>query len=134
MASEASRLGSVCSSRPACMPKACSTRSPHLAASTEKINASVPAADSPVASLVAGVLEPGEPAGPDPILLPGDGSATVTADPADRGAGEIRPTFHIVPGAPRGQSFASAIARQHGIAFEQLRQKLGERGLLPART
>lgn len=105
-----------------------------LAADAERINASVPEADSPVASLVAGVLEPGEPAGPDPILLPGDGSAGVTTDPADRGAQEIRPTFHIVPGAPRGQSFASAIARQHGIAFEQLRQKLGERGLLPARA
>lgn len=109
-----------------------------LAASTERINASVPEADSPVASLVAGVLGPDEPQGPDPIFVrpPGEEEAApgvVAPDPADRGDGEPRPTFHIVPGPPRGQSFASAIARQHGIAFEQLRQKLAERGYLPPR-
>ncbi len=105
-----------------------------LAASTPKINASVQEADSPVASLVAGVLDVGEPQGPDPIIIrrPGEDSAGPPAapDPAERDDGEPRPTFHIVPGPPRGQSFASAIARQHGIAFEQLRRKLGERGFL----
>jgi DNA mismatch repair protein MutS len=49
-------------------------------------------------------------------------------DPAERGEGEPRPTFHIVPGPPRMQSFASAIARQHGISYTQLRQKLRQRG------
>jgi len=135
-----------------------------LAAATERINASVPEADSPVASLVAGVLGPDEPQGPDPIVIrrPGEGAgegagegrgtggggaagsgdATGSsgaaggggvADPADRGDGEPRPTFHIVPGPPRGQSFASAIARQHGISFDQLERKLGERGFLRGR-
>ncbi len=104
-----------------------------LAAATERVNASVPEADSPVASLVAGVLGPDEPQGPEPIFLrrPGeddDASHGPGPDPADRGEGEPRPTFHIVPGPPRGQSFASAIARQHGISFDQLKRKLGERG------
>ena len=131
-----------------------------LAAATDRINESVPDADSPVASLVAGVLEPGEAGGPEPIWIrrageepaAGDGwgpwstAALGTADhtaggaepavpgaaldPADRGQGEIRPTFHIVPGPPRMQSFASAIAKQHGISFGQLRQRLRERGIL----
>lgn len=106
-----------------------------LAASAERINASVPGADSPVASLVAGVLAPEEPQGPEPILIHRPGAADPpelqAPDPSERGEGEPRPTFHIVPGPPRMQSFASAIARQHGIAFDQLRAMLASRGLLP---
>jgi DNA mismatch repair protein MutS len=134
-----------------------------LAAAADRINESVPGSDSPVASLVAGVLEAGDPPAPEPIWLHRDGPGGVgrgpeglrpsgsppseasdrgpagaqpprsqgLPDPAERGEGEPRPTFHIVPGPPRMQSFASAIARQHGISFAQLQQKLRERGILP---
>ncbi len=103
-----------------------------LAASADRINESVPGADSPVASLVAGVAEPGDPPGPDPIWLGAQDGTAPAADPADRGEGEVRPTFHIVPGPPRMQSFASAIAKQHGISFAQLQARLRERGIVRA--
>ena len=107
-----------------------------LAAAADRINESVPGADSPVASLVAGIQEAGGDPGPAPIDLrrPGESDAAgaeTLADPADRGEGEIRPTFHIVPGPPRMQSFASAIAQQHGISFGQLRERLRGRGIAP---
>ncbi len=105
-----------------------------LASATERINDSVPGADSPVASLVAGIREGEEDPGPEPIWIGAPGDAAPDGgedrDPADRGEGEIRPTFHIVPGPPRMQSFASAIAKQHGISFGQLRQRLRERGIV----
>lgn len=107
-----------------------------LAVAADRINDSVPGADSPVASLVAGIQEAGEDPGPAPIEIRRRGEAGTAGeeagpDPADRGAGEIRPTFHIVPGPPRMQSFASAIAQQHGISFGQLRERLRERGIAP---
>jgi DNA mismatch repair protein MutS len=110
-----------------------------LAATVDRINASVPEGDSPVGSLVAGVAEDGDPV-PEPFWFarPGaggeDGAPTEGAagedDPAARGEGEPQPTFHVVPGPPRGQSFASAIARQHGISYPQLREKLRARGIV----
>ncbi len=39
----------------------------------------------------------------------------------------VRGTFRIVPGVPAGHSYASEIARQHGLTFEQLQQLLNER-------
>ncbi len=104
-----------------------------LAASVDRINASVPDADSAVGSLVAGVLEPGDTA-PEPITFGRTAEAVAapgTEPPAgaERGEGEPQPTFHIMPGPPRGLSFASAIARQHGISFAQLRDRLRARGI-----
>jgi DNA mismatch repair protein MutS len=108
-----------------------------LAAAADRINESVPGADSPVASLVAGIQEGDADPGPEPIEIrrrgdpEGAAGEEAVPDPADRGEGEIRPTFHIVPGPPRMQSFASAIAQQHGISFGQLRERLRERGIVP---
>ncbi len=107
-----------------------------LAASVDRLNAAVPDADSTVGSLVAGVLEPGDSA-PDPFTFgrSGDPGSAPGLDPPDdpaaRGEDEPRPTFHIMPGPPRGLSFASAIARQHGISFAQLRARLAARGIGP---
>ena len=41
-----------------------------------------------------------------------------------------RRTFRIRPGAPRGISYASEIARQHGISYPQLHRVLEQRGLV----
>lgn len=41
----------------------------------------------------------------------------------------VRATYRIVPGAPKGRSYASEIALQHGLTFEQLRQLLQDRGM-----
>ena len=43
-----------------------------------------------------------------------------------------RRTFRILPGKPRGVSYASEIAEQHGISFQQITDKLNERGVLGA--
>lgn len=65
---------------------------------------------------------------------PGDGAvASLLADSTDDGslseAPVIRRTFRIVPGAPRGISYAAEIAREHGISFDQLARLLQDRGL-----
>lgn len=103
-----------------------------LAASVDRINASVPDADSPVGSLVAGVADAGDVV-PEPFtfgrLETGVAAEDVVVEGQDRGEDEPRPTFHIMPGSPRGLSFASAIAKQHGISFPQLRARLRERGI-----
>ena len=44
----------------------------------------------------------------------------------------VRRTYRIVPGPPQGLSHAREIAARYGISFEQLRTKLGDRGLLSA--
>jgi hypothetical protein len=47
------------------------------------------------------------------------------------GVGISRRTYRILPGAPRGASFASEIAEHHGISFAQLAKLLQERQVLP---
>jgi DNA mismatch repair ATPase MutS len=42
-----------------------------------------------------------------------------------------RRTFRVHPGRPRGHSYASDIAEQHGISYAQVRRLLKERGVLP---
>jgi hypothetical protein len=78
-----------------------------LAARVEEINAQTPG-DSLVGSLVAEAEE----------------STT------DSGMGHRR-TFRIRPGPPRGSSYASEIAVQHGISFAQLAALLRQRGVVP---
>jgi hypothetical protein len=39
----------------------------------------------------------------------------------------VRGTFRIVAAMPAGRSYASEIARQHGLTFEQLNGLLAER-------
>ena len=73
-----------------------------LAAAAEAINADTPG-DSRVASLVA----------------------MVVVDGAD---GAARRTYKIVPCPPTGSSYARDIARRYGISFEQIRDKLDQRG------
>ncbi|MGI9148013.1 MAG: MutS-related protein [Chloroflexota bacterium] len=73
-----------------------------LAAAVAEINATTPG-DGLVGSLVA---EPG--AAPTEVQLR---------------------TFRIRPGSPHGQSFAAAIADQHGISFPQLLELLRQRGI-----
>ena len=54
-------------------------------------------------------------------------------DEADSGVGpQHRRTFSIHPGYPRGRSYASDIARRHGISFSQLAALLRERGISAA--
>ncbi len=62
-------------------------------------------------------------AAPDPDGAPDDG---------DRAA--HRRTFRVHPGPPRGSSYASDIAAQHGISYPQLARLLRDRGILPPRT
>lgn len=78
-----------------------------LAADLERLNAEAPPG-APVVSLVAGVAAPD--AG-------GDGEAATR-------------TYKITPAPPMGLSYARDIARRYGISFEQLRDKLRERGAL----
>ncbi|MBC7293213.1 MAG: hypothetical protein H5T84_03735, partial [Thermoleophilia bacterium] len=42
----------------------------------------------------------------------------------------IRQTYRIVPGPPRGHSYARDIAARYGISFDQLADLLRRRGLL----
>jgi hypothetical protein len=83
-----------------------------LAASVDEINATTPGA-SAVGSLVADAED---------------------TDDAESDAHHRR-TFRIHPGAPRGRSLASDIARRYGISFPQIAALLQERGIsatLPA--
>lgn len=77
-----------------------------LAKSVAEINASTPGR-STAGSLVAGV----------------EGEGAIV----ERGH---RRTYNISPGPPRGVSYASEIAEQHGISYAQLERLLRERGLL----
>ncbi len=95
-----------------------------LALAADRINAAVAEADSPVASLVAGVRPPGVP-DDGPAYWIGEG-AQPEPEPDD---GEPHATFRVAPGPPQGRSFASAIARAHGITFAQIRARLRSRGI-----
>ncbi len=75
-----------------------------LAAACDDLNADTPG-DSIVASLVS-------------IAQDGDGS------------GGVRQTYQIVPGPPRGHSYARQIAARYGISYDQLTDLLRARGLL----
>src|SRR5437660_1147264 len=77
-----------------------------LATRVDAINATT-GGDGTVGSLVAGVED-------------------------ERGPGERghRRTFRICPGKPRGLSYASEIAEQHGISYPQLARLLRDRGLV----
>ena len=57
--------------------------------------------------------------------------AEVEMESAD---GRERRTFLVRPGLPRGASYASAIAEQHGISFPQLAALLRQRGIVPGET
>ena len=95
-----------------------------LALAADRINAAVAGADSPVASLVAGVRPPGV-ADDGPAYWIGEGPPP-EPEPDD---GEPHATFRVAPGPPQGRSFASAIARAHGITFAQIRATLRARGM-----
>ena len=75
-----------------------------LAADVDALNAD-PGGESTVASLVS------------------------LAAPAQDG-GPVRQTYRIVPGPPRGLSYARDIAARYGISFDQLADLLRRRGLL----
>jgi hypothetical protein len=61
----------------------------------------------------------------------GDGTVgSLVAEVSEDGTPEHRRTFRIRPGPPRGTSYASEIAEQHGISYPQLRRLLERRGLL----
>lgn len=66
-----------------------------------------PGGDSPVVSLVSLVEE----------------------QPSEDGP-RIRQTYRILPGPPRGRSYAREIAARYGISYEQLHDRLLARGLL----
>jgi hypothetical protein len=52
-------------------------------------------------------------------------------DRAGEGEGEDhRRTFRIRPSPPLGTSYASEIARQHGISYPQLVELLQDRGVI----
>jgi hypothetical protein len=90
-----------------------------LARAVDEINATTPGA-SRVGSLVADAEDATD---------PGIGDAE-PADDSPIGAGlSHRRTFRIHPGVPRGQSYASDIARRYGISFAQLAVLLRERGI-----
>lgn len=57
---------------------------------------------------------------------PENGVRSLVAEAASEG-GLVRGTYRIVPGLPAGRSYASEIARQHGLTFEQLSQALASR-------
>lgn len=82
-----------------------------LAARVDEMNATT-AGDAKVGSLVADVEAP-----------PQDGEAVIGP--------RHRRTFRIVPSPPRNVSYASEIAEQHGISFDQLLHLFARRGLLP---
>jgi len=77
-----------------------------LAFNVEQINASTPGR-AKVGSLIADVETP------DGVVRSGH-----------------RRTFRILPGQPRGISYASEIAEQHGISFAQIAERLQKRGLV----
>lgn len=53
----------------------------------------------------------------------------VEEQPSENGP-RIRQTYRIVPGPPRGRSYAREIAARYGISYEQLHERLRARGLL----
>lgn len=77
-----------------------------LAASVAALNAETPG-DSPILSLVSLVEENG---GDSPL--------------------SFRQTYRIVPGPPRGHSYAREIAARYGLSFEQLEALLRSRGIV----
>ncbi|HWG83971.1 MAG TPA: hypothetical protein VNT60_00710, partial [Deinococcales bacterium] len=81
-----------------------------LAAGTDDLNASTPG-DGTIASIVAG--------------------AELEGDEDDAGARHRR-TYRIRRGPPVGLSYAREIARQHGISYEQIAEKLEGREAAPA--
>jgi DNA mismatch repair protein MutS len=74
-----------------------------LAAGCDELNAETPG-DSLIASLVSLIQESG-------------------------GTGEIAQTYRIIPGPPRGRSYARELAARYGISYEQLIAMLRARGL-----
>jgi DNA mismatch repair protein MutS len=74
-----------------------------LAANCDDLNAETPG-DSRIVSLVSIVQEGG-------------------------GTGEITQTYRIVPGPPRGRSYARELAARYGISYEQLIEMLRARGM-----
>jgi DNA mismatch repair protein MutS len=74
-----------------------------LAAGCDELNAETPG-DSLIASLVSLIQEGG-------------------------GTGEIAQTYRIIPGPPRGRSYARELAARYGISYEQLIAMLRARGL-----
>jgi DNA mismatch repair ATPase MutS len=72
-----------------------------LAADCDSLNAETPG-DSQIVSLVSIVQEGG-------------------------GTGEITQTYHIIPGPPRGRSYARELAARYGISYEQLIEMLRAR-------
>jgi DNA mismatch repair protein MutS len=67
------------------------------------------------------------------VVTPGDGvvasliADSVEDDESGNSAGARRRTYRILPGQPRGVSFAAEIAEQHGISYPQLVRLLRER-------
>jgi DNA mismatch repair protein MutS len=74
-----------------------------LAANCDELNAETPG-DSLIVSLVSLIQEGG-------------------------GTGEITQTYRIVPGPPRGRSYARELAARYGISYEQLTAMLRARGI-----
>ena len=104
-----------------------------LAASVDHLNATTPGT-SLVGSLVADADDPDDAsAGSSDAVGPAAPvSPARSARPDGRGVDlHHRRTFRIHPGLPRGQSYASDIARRYGISFPQLVVLLRERGLAP---
>ncbi len=56
----------------------------------------------------------------------GSGVRSLVAEASGNGD-LVRGTFRIIPGLPVGRSFATEIARQHGLTFDQLRHMLSRR-------
>jgi DNA mismatch repair ATPase MutS len=61
---------------------------------------------------------------------PGDSTIVSLVSLAREEDGEVRQTYRIVPGPPRGLSYAREIAAHYGISYEQLERTLRQRGLL----
>jgi DNA mismatch repair protein MutS len=74
-----------------------------LAANCDALNAETPG-DSLIVSLVS-------------LIQEGDGT------------GEVTQTYRIIPGPPRGRSYARELAARYGISYEQLTEMLRSRGI-----
>lgn len=63
---------------------------------------------------------------------PGDSTviSMVSLATESNGSGEAQRTYRIVPGPPRGHSYAHEIAARYGISYEQLEQLLRGRGMV----
>jgi DNA mismatch repair protein MutS len=84
-----------------------STHLHELAASVDELNAEAKS-DSQVISLVASLVEEGQPDSPD----------------------EVQRSYKIIPNPPIGYSYAQEIAQRHGISYDQLTEMLKERGVV----